>query len=62
MAKFNPQKIEKLIISLRISQDKVDLIDRLAGERDISRNKFLMACIDYALANLEENVKIKPEK
>jgi len=59
MAKFNPQKIEKLIISLRMGQDKVNLIDKLAGERDISRNEFLMACIDYALANLEEDIKIK---
>jgi len=62
LTKFNPQKIEKMIISLRMGQNKVDLIDKLAGERDISRNEFLMACIDYALANLEDDVEIKRKK
>jgi len=55
MYKFNPQKIEKLIVSLRIGRDKVELIDKLSGERDISRNEFLMKCIDYALENLDRN-------
>ena len=55
MGKFNPQKVEKLIISLRLPKDKVDLIDNLASERDISRNEFLMKCIDYALENIDEN-------
>ena len=53
MSKFNPQRIEKLIISLRLPRDKVDLIDKLSSERDISRNEFLMKCIDYALENLD---------
>ena len=53
MSKFNPQKIEKLIISLRMPRDKVDLIDELATGRDISRNEFLMKCVDYALENIE---------
>ena len=56
MGKFNPKKIEKLIISLRMPQDNVDLIDRLATERNISRNEFLMKCIDYALENLEDDI------
>jgi len=62
MVKFNPQKIEKLIISLRMSRDKVALIDKLSAERDISRNEFLMKCIDYALENLEDNVKNTDER
>ena len=53
MTKFNPQKIEKLIISLRMPKDKVNLIDILATKRDISRNELLMKCIDYALENIE---------
>ena len=55
MVKFNPQKVEKLIISLRLPRDKVDLIDKLATERDISRNEFLMKCIDYAIENIDDN-------
>ena len=55
MANFNPQKIEKIIISLRMPKDKVDLIDELATKRDISRNEFLMKCIDYALGNIEND-------
>ena len=61
MGKFNPQKVEKLIISLRLPKDKVDLIDELATERDISRNEFMMKCIDYALDNIDEECKVMKE-
>jgi len=54
MSKFNPKKTEKMIISLRLPKDKVDQIDILASERDISRNEFLMKCIDYVLENIDE--------
>jgi uncharacterized protein (DUF1778 family) len=54
MGKFNPQKEDKLIISLRLPRNKVELIDGLATKRDISRNEFLMKCIDYALDNIDE--------
>ena len=59
MGKFNPQKEDKLIISLRLPRNKVDLVDGLATERDISRNEFLMQCIDYALNNIDEEYNDK---
>jgi hypothetical protein len=60
VSKFNPQRIEKLIISLRLPRDKVDLIDKLSSERDISRNEFLVKCIDYAVENLEAGSEKPP--
>lgn len=54
MAKFTPRKLEKEIISLRISVDMLDTIDEKAAAINISRNQFLIQCIEYALANMED--------
>ena len=54
MPKFNPQKIEKVVISLRIEENMVKQIDKLADERDISRNEFIIQCIQFAVKDLSE--------
>lgn len=38
MAKFKPQKDEKVIISLRISMKQLEELDAKAARADISRN------------------------
>jgi len=49
MAEFNPSKTEKTVITLRIETDLLSEIDDLSGKIDISRNEFIMQCIDFAM-------------
>lgn len=56
MSNFEPRKQtktkEKTVISIRLNTDTLEKIDEIAGKTDISRNEFLVQCIDYALKNL----------
>lgn len=54
MAKFKPQKDEKVIISLRISMKYLEELDAKAARADISRNEMINQCIKYALDNMAE--------
>lgn len=54
MAKFKPQKDEKVIISLRISMKHLEELDAKAARADISRNEMINQCIKYALDNMAE--------
>ncbi len=54
MEKFVPKKDEKDVISLRISLSLLEIIDRKAAAIDISRNQFVIQCIEYALANMDD--------
>jgi len=51
MTDFNPKKTEKIIISLRIPVDTLKDIDRISADIDLSRNEFVLQCIDYAIEN-----------
>ena len=67
MENFQPRKRklnkEKIVISIRIDEDILEKIDKLAIAIDISRNEFIMQCIQFALDNLENNnMKIKNNK
>lgn len=55
MEKFSPKKSEKEVISMRISTDLLQTIDRKAADADISRNEFINQCILFALANMEDS-------
>lgn len=59
MKKFIPTKSEKIVISIRIENEKIDKIDEIANKIDISRNELINQCLDYALNNLEFNGKEK---
>ena len=56
MAVFKPTKIttkaEKTVISFRMENDKLEQVDRLAHQSDISRNELILQCIDFALQHL----------
>ena len=52
MKDFRPVKQEKTVISIRLNADTLDKVDVAAGKADISRNEFLVQCIEYALKNL----------
>ena len=49
---FKPTKLEKTVISIRIDNDLLKKVDTLSLETDISRNEFIVQCIEFALNNL----------
>ena len=53
MKSFKPIKQEKIVISIRIDIDTLEKIDSNASEYNLSRNEFIVQCIDYALENIE---------
>ena len=54
MPKFVARKPEKEVISMRISTDLLQEVDRKANEVGISRNELINQMILYALSNMEE--------
>lgn len=59
MDKFIPSKNEKIVISIRIDAEKINVIDDIANKIDISRNELINQCLDYALNNIEFESKEK---
>ena len=55
MKEFKPIKQEKGVISIRIDLDLLKTIDELSYRTDISRNEFIIQCIDYALEHLKKD-------
>ena len=59
MTMFQPFKKpllnDKIVISIRLEEQKLKELDELAGKTDISRNELINQCIEFALNNLEEN-------
>ena len=51
MTKFKPTKNEKVVISIRIDQDKLNVIDEMSKRIDISRNEIINQCLEYAIKN-----------
>jgi metal-responsive CopG/Arc/MetJ family transcriptional regulator len=55
MKEFEPIKQEKTVISIRLDIETLKKIDALSIKSDISRNEFIIQCIDYALNNLKNS-------
>lgn len=55
MNEFKPIKQEKTVISIRLDVDMLKTVDELSAQTDISRNEFIVQCIDFALKNLKKN-------
>lgn len=53
MEKFKPIRQEKTIISIRMGIDLLDCVDKASLASNISRNEFIVQCIEYALNNME---------
>lgn len=53
MTKFLPMKNEKTVISIRLDDERLEKIDKIANKIDISRNALINQCLDFALNNLE---------
>ncbi len=52
MKQFIPKEYKNEVITIRLSTEKVLIIDRLAADNNLSRNKFIGQCIDFALQNM----------
>ena len=48
---LKPTKNEKVVISIRIEQEKLNIIDEIAKRTDISRNEVINQCLEYAINN-----------
>ena len=57
MEKFQPTsksgKIEKIVVTIRIEDYRVEELDRIASKVNISRNELISQCLDFAIKNLE---------
>lgn len=52
MKSFRPVKTEKSVISIRLDSDLLQTVDEISAKADISRNEFIVQCIEYALKNM----------
>ena len=50
--RFLPKKLSKIPITIRLAPDRIEQLDALALELDISRSEMIAQCIDFALNNL----------
>ncbi len=55
MMHFIPKPEKNEVICIRIDSEKLKFIDDVANRNNMSRNKFIGQCIDFALQNLESN-------
>ena len=54
MIKFNPSnKSEKIVITIRIEDYRVEELDKIASKLNISRNELISQCLDFAVKNIE---------
>lgn len=54
MSDFVPKQYKKDPITIRIDLEKLESIDRVASQYNLSRSELINQCIDYALAHLPD--------
>jgi len=53
IATFKPTGLsEKIVVSIRMDKDKLEQVDDIAHQTNISRNELLLQCIDFAIDHL----------
>ena len=55
MSEFIPKKQEKTVISIRISTETLDTVDSIAVDSNLSRNEFIVQCIEFAINNYNKS-------
>lgn len=53
--KFIPKNGEKEVISFRLPKDLLIQIDKIAIDNSLSRNEFMLQCLEFALESMDEN-------
>ena len=51
----NDEKEYSIIRSIRIKEELLNKLEEIAYKHDISTNKLIIKCIEYALENMEED-------
>ena len=51
----NDEKEYSIIRSIRIKEELLNRLEEIAYKHDISTNKLIIKCIEYALDNMEED-------
>ena len=51
---FKPKNGEKEVISFRIPKSLLAEIDKIAVDNSLSRNEFMLQCLEFALDNLDD--------
>ena len=52
----NDEKEYSIIRSIRIKEELLNKLEEIAYKHDISANKLIIKCIEYALDNMEEEI------
>jgi len=55
MSNFIPKQYKKEPITVRVEYEKLEIIDSLADNFNISRSEFINQCIDYAIKHMKES-------
>ena len=61
MPNFIPKQYKKDPITVRISADKLALVDQMAEQFSMSRNEFINQCIDYAMEHIGSESSAKED-
>ena len=53
MKRFQPVKSDKIVITIRIEDYRVEVLDRIANKINIIRNELISQCLDFAIKNID---------
>ncbi len=54
MSDFIPKQYKKDPITIRVDFEKLERIDKLAAEYNLSRSEFINQCINYAIEHMPQ--------
>lgn len=54
MAEFIPKQYRKEQFTIRMEQEMLECVDRMAGEYRLSRSEFVNQCVAFALEHLPQ--------
>lgn len=54
MNEFRPSKQEKSVISIRLDSELLKTVDEQSTKTNISRNAFIVQCIEFAIKHLND--------
>ena len=54
MADFIPKQYQKDPITIRLTPEKLESVDRAAADFHMSRSEFINQCIDFALEHMKK--------
>lgn len=58
---FQIKKAQRSNKTIRMPDDLIDRLQKLADQNDISFNQLVVQCCEYALDNMEDSVRIVEE-